>query len=149
MGKIQKRRSISVKGSTYAALQVHCAGLKRSMSDLVEGLLHPLLEQSVYVRAAPLVPIRVEVDRSAPRATVPKPITTVDQPIPLKVTRKPPPAHRPIPNGDHRNTPIDLRHSVAKLRRVPLRDGADVRQEGRPAPTPARVPARVGGPRLW
>ena len=36
MAKVQTRRSISVRGSTYALLRDYCAGASLSMSDFVE-----------------------------------------------------------------------------------------------------------------
>jgi hypothetical protein len=56
MGKKQTRRSISVAGHTYARLRAHCDEAGKSMSEIVEGLLAPILGGTVEhpVESAPL-----------------------------------------------------------------------------------------------
>jgi hypothetical protein len=54
--KTQTRRSVSLKGVTYERLRAHCAGVGRSISDLVEELI------ADHLKAAPagLTPQAVE-----------------------------------------------------------------------------------------
>jgi hypothetical protein len=125
MASKQTRRSISVRGSTYAALRDYCAAHTRSMSDLVEELLGAVLE------AAPI---------TAARPTV--------QPIAAKVLRAPKPAAADKPEkAEAPQKPAPVKAAAASKVAVQVPAGSD--GQGRPAPTPASkiVEERVKAPK--
>ncbi len=126
MAKIQTRRSISVRGTTYDRLRDYTATASISMSDFIEQRIaewfdaHPNAQAArpAQVVAAPAprpAPARVAVARTE---RSPLPI----RPLPAKsaVTLKPAPA------------PAPLRASAPPQKPVPARNAV-----GRPAPTPA------------
>lgn len=138
MASKQTRRSISVRGTTYALLRDFCSEADRSMSDVVEELLSRILQSGEPTTAAkktvaPLVarapkPVaadpapRREIDRAAVRVS-PLPPAPAPTPAPAPVVRVAPQRPTPIAaNGPSRPVPVA--------------------SAGRPAPTPA---AKVKG----
>jgi hypothetical protein len=151
MASLVKRGSISVRGATYAALRTYAAEKGQSISDVVEQQLDLVLAE--VRRRTPAVPVRVVVAQAAPAPSPARPPT-----LPQAKPKRPPQGF------EHR--PIDLRRnegfqgvfpraykSTAENVYGPVRldsaPGMGVKAEPRPAPTPAKVPRRVGGPALW
>jgi hypothetical protein len=151
MGKQQTRKAISVRGVTYAALRTYAEEQGLSLSEVVERQLDLVLGE--VRRRTPAVPVRVVVAQATP---MPRPATPPGLP---QVKSK-----RPPRGFEHR--PIDLRRnegfqgvfpraykSTAEAVYGPVRldtaPGMGIKAAPRPAPTPAKVPRRVGGPALW
>ena len=136
MASKQTRRSISVRGTTYALLRDFCAEHDRSMSDVVEELLGKILEAGEAKPTSKAKTVAPLVARAPQRA--PEPRAVEDRPVadraavrvsPLPRAPEPPPA--PVrPALARPTTP------AGPQRPVP------VQSAGRPAPTPA---AKVKG----
>ncbi len=69
MSKTQTRRSLSVRGDTYAALRAHCARVERSMSDVIEELLVGIVaaERLRPVEPRKPVPLRIPPPVATPK----------------------------------------------------------------------------------
>ena len=90
----QTRRSISVRGATYDSLRIYCDEHKKSMSEVVEELLAPLLAG----RAATEKPRVVTAPPARPRAPVANKVVRAPAPVQVAPVRKGPrPAGRPAP----------------------------------------------------
>src|SRR5688572_30736925 len=68
MASKQTRRSISVRGTTYAQLRDFCAEHDRSMSDVVEELLSRILEGGEASRGKTVAPLVARAPKPAPVA---------------------------------------------------------------------------------
>ena len=71
MGKVQNRRTLSVKGTTYAAVRAHCEATGSSMSDWLEGVI------AAALGSVPSVPVRIVVAPPPDPAWVDHPIDSV------------------------------------------------------------------------
>jgi hypothetical protein len=115
----QTRRSISVRGATYESLRTYCDTHKKSMSEVVEELLAPLLSARAPTRATvsprprvlaappprPRAPVANKVVRAAaPPAPAPAPRSgarPAGRPAPTPAAKVV--AERPkAPKGDYR-----------------------------------------------
>ncbi len=137
MAKKQTRRSISVRGVTYAKLRDYCAGIDLSMSDFVEQRIaeffaaHPAAATTkpvIVAQKAPVakVPVLAERARVVPRPTE-RPVSPI-RAVPAKSVVVVKPA---MPTAALRVTaPSPLpAHAAAAATTHP--------SVGRPAPTPA------------
>src|SRR5260221_5883593 len=110
----QTRRSISVRGVTYDSLRTYCDEHQKSMSEVVEELLAPLLaggaptgKSRPRVLAAPAPRPRAPVANKVVRAPAPPPpaprsgVRPAGRPAPTPAARVV--AERPkAPKGDYR-----------------------------------------------
>jgi hypothetical protein len=125
MASKQTRRSISVRGTTYAALRDYCEGHDRSMSDVVEELLAGVIDSKPAAKKT--VAHYVARVSSSPKEVTPKDevaIRTVSEPKLPIVQPKQQLAAAPKPAAVK---PTLLKPPVAAKAMGP----------GRPAPTPA------------
>jgi hypothetical protein len=138
MASKQTRRSISVRGTTYAMLRDFCAEHDRSMSDVVEELLSRILESSADARPATkaktVAPLVARALQQAPQAAMQRESSRPARPVEDRAAvRVDPTAPRPAPSPVPRAAP--------PVRPAPVRPGparpVPVANAGRPAPTPA------------
>jgi hypothetical protein len=136
MASKQTRRSISVRGTTYAMLRDFCAEHDRSMSDVVEELLSRILESDApakktvapLVARAPQAPQKLE--RHEPKAE-PKVEPKVEP------EAKKPVEDRAAVRVEPRPAPAAPAKAAAKAARPGPARPVPVANAGRPAPTPA------------
>jgi len=131
MASKQTRRSISVRGTTYALLRDFCAEHDRSMSDVVEELLGRILEGSEAAApakktVAPLVARAPQPVREPVPERVERPVRLAPPVREEAAVRVEAPAPKPAPAP---RAAIPARPAPA--RPVPIANA------GRPAPTPA------------
>jgi hypothetical protein len=135
MASKQTRRSISVRGTTYAHLRDFCAANDRSMSDVVEELLSKILENGAAPPAkktvAPLV-------ARAPHKPEPKVMKPVEDRAAVRVTPLPrPEPEKVVEKAVEKPAPIKLAPRTETPKRPELNRPVPVANAGRPAPTPA------------
>jgi hypothetical protein len=128
----QTRRSISVRGATYAALREYCETHQRSMSDIVEELLSGLL-------GADAVPLPTR-SPTAPKAT-PK-LTSVPA-TSVKTAPRPAVAAKVVRAASLEPAPAKPVAPSPAIAAVPVEPV--LKSVGRPAPTPAE---QVVAPRI-
>jgi hypothetical protein len=136
MASKQTRRSISVRGTTYAMLRDFCAEHDRSMSDVVEELLSRILESDApakktvapLVARAPQAPQKVEKPelRAVRPEAEPKKGSPAEDRAAVRVDPRPAPV-APPPKAAAPKSPA----RPGPARPVPVANA------GRPAPTPA------------
>ena len=136
MASKQTRRSISVRGTTYALLRDFCSEADRSMSDVVEELLSRILEsgQSTSAAKKTVAPLVARAPRVEPTPAPRREVAREDRAA-IRVAPLPPPAPTPAPM-----TRVAPQRPVATAN-APARP-VPVASAGRPAPTPA---AKVKG----
>jgi hypothetical protein len=150
MSKKQTRRSISVRGTTYARLRDYCAGADLSMSDFVEQRIADFFaEQAASGKVTPRVvaapapkppvvvkPVAAIVERPAARVAPPRTEPLPIRPVPVKSTVSVKPA---LPTAALRVTaPAPMPEKPAAVAPVAARPSM-----GRPAPTPASQVLKV------
>jgi hypothetical protein len=136
MASKQTRRSISVRGTTYAQLRDFCAEHDRSMSDVVEELLSRILEGGEASRSKTVAPLVARAPRPTPAVVEVKPEPKIVPRVApedrgaVRVDPRPAPAPAPVP-PPRAALPPRQSSRPGPARPVPVANA------GRPAPTPA------------
>jgi hypothetical protein len=133
MASKQTRRSISVRGTTYAALREYCETHQRSMSDIVEEQLAKLLGTDV-----------VPLPTRSPTAPKPQPQLTSVPATSVKTAPRPAVAAKVVRAATPPAPPVRPAPSME----VPVAPVLKSSSVGRPAPTPAEqvIAPRVQAP---
>jgi len=149
MGKIQTRRSISIRGDTYDRLRAWCEERSESMSEIVERLLEGHIGPGHGYRPLPSVGVAAVAKRRIDRQRVqdPRPSVAAAQtppvppplllPPPVETTPQPPTptaARLVVPAGALLVGPVDSYRPIRSAAAHPVRGNLGV-----PSPLPEGV----------